>query len=116
MSFKVADIVETIEGRVLCGQTQLSYEVEFAFSSDLLSDVLTVKQDKTLLITGLANIQTIRTADVVEIKVIIIARNKKATDDMVKAACDNEMILIESPFSMFRTSGLLYQKGIKPIY
>ncbi len=50
-----------------------------AFGSDLMSDVLTLEDHDLLLITGLANPQTIRTAEMADIKMIIIARGKEIT-------------------------------------
>jgi hypothetical protein len=47
---------------------------------------------------------------------IIFVRNKKVTDEMISLAKENQMVLIECEYSMFKTSGLLFQAGIKPIY
>lgn len=88
----------------------------FAFGSDLMSDVLTLEEDQLLLVTGLANSQTIRTAEMADISLIIIARGKEVTEEMKELAVENEMTLLSSPFSMFKVCGLLYQQGLKPIY
>jgi hypothetical protein len=50
-----------------------------AFASDLMSDVLTLKNDNLVLITGLATLQTIRTAEMADINCIIFVRNKKVS-------------------------------------
>jgi hypothetical protein len=89
---------------------------ENAFASDLMSDVLTLKNDNLVLITGLVTLQTIRTAEMADINCIIFVRNKKASPEMVRLAMENGIDLIECKFSMFRTSGLLYQSGLKPVY
>lgn len=113
---KVSDIVEITKGRVVCGGEKLNKELTYAFSSDLLSDVLTISKTGVLLITGVANLQTIRTAEMAEVGCILLVRNKKATREMIELASDLGLAIIESPFSMFSSSGLLYQSGLKPLY
>jgi serine kinase of HPr protein (carbohydrate metabolism regulator) len=113
---KVEDIARVLDARIVCGDDQMQYAIDVAFASDLMSDVLTLKNDHVLLITGLANTQTIRTAEMSDIKCIVFARNKKATPEMIRLAEENEIIIIECRYSVFRTCGILYQAGVKPIY
>jgi len=113
---KVEDIAKLLDARIVCGNDKGSYEIEVAFASDLMSDVLTLKHDHVLLITGLANMQTIRTAEMSDIKCVIFARNKKANKEMIELAQENEIIIIECRYSVFKTCGLLFQAGVKPIY
>jgi len=91
-------------------------EIEFAFGSDLMSDVLTVENSIPLLITGLANTQSIRTAEMADINTIIIARGKKITQGMMDLANDSDITLLSTSFSLFKVCGLLFQHGIKPLY
>ena len=116
MYMKVKEIVEILDARLVCGQDQHDYAIEVAFASDLMSDVLTLKNDNVLLITGLANMQTIRTAEMSDINCIIFARNKKASPEMIELALDNDMVLLECRYSVFKTCGLLYGAGVKPIF
>ena len=113
---KVEDIARVLDARIACGDDQVQYAIEVAFASDLMSDVLTLKHDHVLLITGLANTQTIRTAEMSDIKCIVFARNKKATPEMIQMAEENEIIILECRYSVFKTCGLLYQEGVKPVY
>ncbi len=112
----IKEITEIIDGRVICCEEQLSTRVEYAFASDLMSDVLTVEKENILLITGLANLQAIRTAEMSEISCIIFARSKKISEEMISIAIENKMILVESHHSIFHISGELYKAGIKSIY
>jgi len=116
MIMKVKDVAAFVGGTVVCGSEQLEKEVEFAFASDLMSDVLTIQKDNLVLLTGLANVQTIRTAEMSDISCIVFVRNKKVTSEMVKLGKENGIVMIECPFSMFKTSGMLYCSGLKPIY
>jgi predicted transcriptional regulator len=112
----IREIAEIIDGRVICCEDRISTSVEYAFSSDLMSDVLTIEKENLLLITGLANLQTIRTSEMSDISCIIFARDKKIGEEMVSLARENNMILLESPHSVFYISGELYKAGIKSIY
>lgn len=113
---KIREVVDLLNAKVVSGENRLDSEVEYTFSSDLMSDVLTIERENILLLTGLANVQTIRTAEMSEISNIIFVRQKKATPEMLQLAEENEMILVECDYSMFKASGLLYTAGLKPVY
>ncbi|MCF8360166.1 MAG: hypothetical protein K9H26_15540 [Prolixibacteraceae bacterium] len=112
---KLEQIVGYIDGSIICGNIE-GKDIEKGFCSDLMSDVLTIDTDKVILITGMANMQTIRTSEMADIHTIIMARNKKATPEMIQLACDSDITLIETPFSAFRICGILYSRGLKPVY
>jgi len=111
----IKDIVNIIEGKILVGPF---IEVDFSlgFASDLMSDVLTLDKENVLLITGLSNLQIIRTAEVVDIKGILLVRNKKPTSEMIDLASQSKITIITSPLSMFHVCGLLYKEGLKPVF
>ncbi|MDP4208962.1 MAG: DRTGG domain-containing protein [Bacteroidota bacterium] len=113
---RIKDILTIIDGTVACGNNRMNDEVETGFASDLMSDVLTLQTNNLVLITGLANVQTIRTAEVADISHIILARNKKASPELLALASENNQVIIECPYSMFKTCGLLYNAGLKAIY
>jgi predicted transcriptional regulator len=113
---RITDLIEIIDGRVAGGVFNPDSIVTEAFASDLMSDVLTLENVNPILITGLCNLQTIRTAEMADIKVVVIARGKICTSEMKTLAEQNNITIIETPFSVFRTSGLLYQNGIKPLF
>lgn len=104
-----------INGVVLNENAQ-GQEFGHAFASDLMSDVLRWHAENMILITGLATIQTIRTAEVSGITCIVLARGKKVTEDMLELAKESNIAIVTSPESMFEISGKLYEKGIKPLY
>lgn len=43
-------------------------------------------------------------------------RDKKATPEMIALAEQNGIVLLESPYSMFRAVGQLARAGIEPIF
>lgn len=112
----VDEIISATHGSLRCGEKRRSRELQYAFASDLMSDVLTVTEDGILLITGLATVQTIRTATMADIDTVLLVRGKRAPAGMVALAEENDMVVIESPFSMFRASGELFTKGLAAIF
>ena len=112
---EIEQIIELTDAKVICGEIK-NEKVDSAFSSDLMSDVLTIDSENLLLITGTANLQAIRTAEMADISFILFCRDKKATKEMIELACENELILLETSYSLYRTSGILYQAGLKPVY
>jgi hypothetical protein len=112
----IQGIVDVLRARVVYGEDMLNKEIEYAFASDLMSDVLTLQIRKFVLITGLANLQTIRTAEMADVRCIVLVRNKKVSPEMINLARQNNIILLEYEGSMFRASGMLFNAGIKPVY
>jgi predicted transcriptional regulator len=110
------EIVETVNATVLCGEENLDREVESGFASDLMSDVLTLLTDNILLITGLSNNQAIRTAEMSDIQQILFVRNKVPTKTMLDLARSQQISVLVTSYSMFKSSGLLFAKGLKPVY
>lgn len=110
------EIVTLLDAKVLTGGSELSREVKHAFASDLMSDVLTVDHRNTLLITGLSNLQSIRTAEMSDIGQVIVVRNKEVSVEMIRLASASNIVLLTSSYSMYRVSGILYQAGIEPIF
>lgn len=112
----VMQVAELVQGSVITGSENGDNLVTRAFASDLMSDVLTIRSDQMVLLTGLVNIQAIRTAEISDIGCIVFVRNKKVTDEMVMLGRENRITIIESPLSLFKASGLLYSAGIQPVF
>ena len=113
---KITDIVKLLNAKIITGSDKLDEEVLYGFASDLLSDVLTVDSEQLLLLTGMANLQVIRTAEMSEIVCIVFVRDKKMTPEMIELAAENNIVTIESPFSMFRTISVLHDNGLQPVF
>lgn len=113
---QIKTLVEVLDGEVVCGEEFLGREVTYGFASDLMSDVLTLDCDRMVLLTGLTNLQTIRTAEMGDIECIVFVRNKKILPAMKEIASENDMVLIQCRYSMFKAVSLLYEAGLKPVY
>lgn len=115
MKMNVNQISQLIAGKIM-HNPEVDHSYTCAFASDLMSDVLRLSaSEETVLITGLATVQAIRTAEISGIGCVIVGRNKKLTDDMVELAQEVGISLIASSSTLFEISGKLYTHGIKPV-
>jgi len=113
---KLSEIAKALNANVICGQDRLEEDQDKAFASDLMSDILTLGDNFPMIVTGLCTMQTIRTCEMGNLDIIVFVRKKKPTQEMIELAEDNDMVLMECDYSMFKTCGLLWEAGLKPIY
>ncbi len=110
---KVCDILAVLEGKLLTGAELLDLEIEAAFGADLMSDVMAYVNESVMLLTGLTNPQSIRTTDLMDIRVVVFVRGKVPGAEMVSEAQKNGMAIITTRHSMFISCGMLYERGIR---
>ena len=110
---KLSKIKEIIGAEVLTGEDMLNMDIGYVFGSDLMSDVLALVVCDTILLTGLTNIQTIRTAEMMDIKCIIYVRGKTPDAQVISLALDKGICLMNTRNIMFTTCGILYSNGLK---
>jgi predicted transcriptional regulator len=104
---------DILQAEVLCGQENLSREVDFGGASDLMSDVLAFGQPGFLLLTGLASVQSVRTANIIEASALVYVRGKKPDQESIDLASRKGLPILTTRFMMFTACGLLYQGGLK---
>ena len=121
---KIKDLVSLLDCHVLTPSIYNEQrDINYAFCADLMSDALmilnTIKTDgileNSVLITGLTTNQSIRTAEMLDVEVILIVRGKMPASKVIFLAEQSGVCLIQTNQTMFNTAGLLYQKGIKGI-
>jgi len=77
-------------------------------AADLMSDVLVDSQPGALLLTGLANVQTVRTAAIADLAGIVFVRGKAVPDDVLALARDKGIPLLLTGRSLFEAAGTLF--------
>ncbi len=95
------------------------YEAFYGFTSDLMSDVLLNIHDYgdvALLISGLSNVQLIRTAEILDIRAIILVRGKKPSVELIKLSKMHNIILLGTDYSAYKTTGVLFSNGLKALF
>ncbi len=113
---QLSEIKEILKAEQVTGKRAYSGEIKLAAASDLMSDLLTNINPPDILLTGLSNIQVVRTATITGIDVIVIVRNKNVDDKVIQTARDEAIIILKSKLSLFETCGLLFNKGVRSIW
>lgn len=120
---KLTEIIKKYECRVFTESLVKEKEIDFAFCTDLMSDALFIMNsvederilDHSILITGLATQQSVRTAEMLDIEVVLLVRGKIPSNKVVELAKESNIILLSTDYTMFNTSGMMYQDGIKGV-
>lgn len=115
-----ADITSAVDAEplVIQDETLLQKDYSCAFASDLMSDALALIQDafeETVLITGLCNSQVLRTAEMLDLQMIIFVRGKKLAGADLEMAQEMGLNLFTTKHTMYETCGILYAKGLSAI-
>lgn len=106
------EIKEALQAEVLCGEDFLDREIRFAGGSDLMSDVLAFGKPGILLLTGLTNSQSVRTASIIDASAIVYVRGKKPEEEGKTLAQEMGIPLLSTRLMMYETCGILYSKGL----
>lgn len=109
----VNDILNLVGGTLLTPKVPLDREVRGGCGADLMSDVLASAKPEAVLLTGLCNIQVIRTAQMADICAIVFVRGKMPQPEVVELAAEENIPLISSPFGTFELCGRLYEAGLR---
>lgn len=109
------DIQRILEAEVICCEDCLDREVICIGASDLMSDVLAFGRPGLVLLTGLSNAQSVRTADIIEAKAVVYVRGKKPDREGVELAKKKKIPLLSTKHLMYKACGLLYQQGLPAI-
>ncbi len=108
---KVKEIIAAIDGEILVPPA-VDIEIDRAFAADLMSDILVFAQPQMLMITGMTNLQAVRTAEMSDMPVILFARGKRPPATLLELAQEIGIGILLSPYTMYETSGLLYRAGL----
>ncbi len=109
---KIVKVQELLEAEVVCGEEHLGRHVYSACGSDMMSDVLRYVKDQAVLLTGLVNSQTIRTAEMMDMVCVVFVRDKKPTQEMIDLADAAGIVLMTTSMRMFPACGILYANGL----
>lgn len=112
---KLKEVIEILEGEELVlpsgGNT---IDIQTVCSSDLMSDLLhySVKSN-SVLVTGLINMQVVRTAEIADIKAIAFVLGKRPDPETAEMARQKGVALFTTRLSRFSACGRLYAAGLK---
>jgi predicted transcriptional regulator len=109
------EIKELLEAEVISGEACLGQEISAAGGADLMSDVLAFGKPGILLLTGLSNSQSVRTANIIDAKAIVYVRGKKPDQEGIELAQGKNIPLLSTKFMMYTACGLLFSHGLPGI-
>ena len=110
---KLKQLKEVIDAIVIYENNE-EHNYKHGFATDLMSDALAMIDygEETILITGLVNMQSLRTAEMLDITTILFVRNKKPDEDMINLAKDLGINLYSTEYTMYEACGKLYAEGL----
>ncbi|MBN2563643.1 MAG: transcriptional regulator [Phycisphaerae bacterium] len=110
---KLAAIKDVLQCEVLTGEDDLSTEVETVVASDGMSEILAFAHPGALMITGLTNIQSVRTGDIANVRAIVYIRGKRPNEKAISLARETNIPVLATTFGMFDVCGILRERGLK---
>jgi predicted transcriptional regulator len=105
---KLSEIAQSLEATVLAGHDKLGMDIQRCGASDLMSDILAGAADGSILVTGLATVQAIRTASIAGVGAVVFVRGKTPAPEVVTLAIDQGVPILSTPCSMFVACGRLH--------
>lgn len=109
---KIEEIKEILGAETIVEVENVQREIEMACGADLMSDVLAFIKEDALLLTGLTNLQVIRTAEVAGIKTICFVRGKRPPEETRDLAAKVGIQLLLTRLPMYESCGRLHKKGL----
>jgi hypothetical protein len=82
------------------------------FAADLMSEVLAFCGHGALLITGLASIQSVHTANVADLHAIVFVNGKRPEPEVLQLASERRIPLLSTPLTMYEACGRLHARGL----
>ena len=109
------EINDLLQCDVLAGEDSLHIDVSQVVASDGMSEILAFARSKELMITGLTNIQSIRTADIAGVSAVIYCRGKLPDKKAIEFATQRHIPVLATRMGMFDICGVLYARGLKGV-
>lgn len=111
------ELAGLIDAEVECSERDIEeIIVPSAYACDLMSDVLAFCSPGSLLLTGLTNIQIVRTAQMLDLPAVVFVRGKIPLEETVDLAKESGIPVLLTKYSLYEVCGKLYKAGIKPSY
>ena len=71
--------------------------------------------DGVVVLSGLNNLQVIRTAIIAGVAALVLVRGKEPDQEMVSEARSHGLPVLSTPFTMFTACGRLFKQGLRGI-
>ncbi len=108
---KLSKVAEILDAEILA-EGEDDIEIKAACGSDLMSDVMAFVKENVLLLTGLVSPQVIRTAEMMDIRVVVFVRGKIPGQNILELASEKGIAVMSTIDPMFISCGKLYSAGL----
>lgn len=113
---KLSTVKDMLECEVLYGAEILDeIEISSCMVSDMMSDILAFAEPWAVLITGLTNVQSVRTANIADAAAIVYIRGKKPDKTVLELAEEMRIPVLSTDKGMFDVCGILHAAGLAGI-
>jgi predicted transcriptional regulator len=106
------EVKEILDAQVIVAPQDLQMNIEMACGCDLMSDVLAFTKEQSLLLTGLTNLQVVRTAEMANIIALVFVRGKEPDREAIALAISKNIPMLLTDLPMYEACGRLYQRGL----
>ena len=106
------EVKKLLDAQVIIAPQDPQMELKMACGCDLLSDVLAFTKEESLLLTGLTNLQVVRTAELANIKALVFVRGKEPDREAIALAMEKNIPVLLTDLPMYEACGRLYRAGL----
>ena len=111
-AMRIRDIAAALACEALTAYDE-SVDIESVVASDGMSEVLAFSSAGCLMLTGLTNVQAVRTAVVADVHAIVFVRGKRPPVPVLDLAREKGIPLLVTSLGMFDSCGILHRAGLK---
>ena len=106
------EVKEILDAQVIIAPQAPNLELKMACGCDLMSDVLAFTKEDSLLLTGLTNLQVVRTAEMANVRALVFVRGKEPDREAIALAMSKNIPVLVTDLPMYEACGRLYQRGL----
>jgi hypothetical protein len=111
---RLRDVLTLTAAKLMMSDADLDVEIRCCFAAYLMSDVLRYDLTQSLLISGLANPQVVRTAEMADVVGVLMVRGKTPLPETLALAAEVGIPFLVTSLTMFESCGRLYAAGLLP--
>ncbi len=96
------EIIEQLPAHLVCRSADFpGAPLKHVVASDLMSDVLVADYEDFIIVTSLTSEQTVRTADIVGARGLLLVNDKTPQASMKALAVQQDITVLSTPLTMF---------------
>ncbi|MFO7895428.1 MAG: hypothetical protein R6U84_00660 [Candidatus Cloacimonadales bacterium] len=108
---KIIDFIKDVKGEILTNLPEIdAVEIQDAYVSDLLSDVMGSVGENMAWITIMRHLNVVAVASLAGIPIIIFSKGIIPAEPVVEKANEEGIHLVSSSLTTFQLAGMLYRK------